>query len=67
MIRILIADDFKLLREVIRIGDHTGHDQPRAVFGQREAVEEFLDDGAAAVGHTVRPQIAWREIGRHHF
>ena len=42
-------------------------DQPRAVLGQREAVQEFVDDGAAAVGDTVRTQAAWREIGRHDF
>ena len=59
--------DHELLRQVFRILNHRGHDEPRPVLRQREAVEEFLHDRTLAVGHAVRTQVAGGEVRRHDF
>ena len=59
--------DHELLRQVFRVLNHRGHDQPGPVLRQSEAVEEFLHDRTLAVGHAVRTQIARGEVRGHDF
>src|SRR5688572_14772328 len=58
----------EFLRQVLGIVDDGGHDQPRPVVVWKcEAVEEFLDGGALAVRHSVRPQVPRCQIRGDHF